>query len=458
MVAGGDVAGFQRSLDGGETWFQSSRGVFRGKNTRTVTSLAYHRASGTIYGVSGGESYGNFWKSVDNGATWVHLASGEDLAAEANSADYPRRVGRLIAVDPASPKTLYLGTMTGVKKSTDGGITWSALALTGQVVRSLILDGAVLFAAVEEKGIYRCSTSGAATLLNGSGAPTRPEELLALRGTLYAAAHTAGILRLNNAATAPAGAAWTDLQVGSAKSEWCAIDGYANGGDDVIVVGNAHPDQLGESGRFTTLMKCANAQANGGFKWTNISSAAKVEIALAAGNGETYWRVDAAKGEGAAPAWHATKRLDGSVFAIDQILIDPENTDKIHVVGQMGIWRTLDGGRTWQPAVVGLGAAVHNAVAVDPRHPGWVYVGDTDNGLWVSHDHAESAAYCTRPPAGGKPMVRDISVDAKTGLVYVAIGEDIWAYDPVRRAWSKCKGSDGKTLKAAWRQNPRMEL
>lgn len=59
MVAGGDVAGFQRSLDGGETWFQSSRGVFRGKNTRNVTSLAYDRASGAIYGLCGGDSNGN---------------------------------------------------------------------------------------------------------------------------------------------------------------------------------------------------------------------------------------------------------------------------------------------------------------------------------------------------------------------------------------------------------------
>ncbi len=455
LVVGSDVGGFQRSLDGGETWFQSSRGVFRGKNTRNVTSLACHRDSGTLYGLTGGESYGNFWKSVDNGVTWVHLAAGEDLAAEANSADYPRRVGRLIAVDPGDPRTIYLGTMTGIRKSTDGGATWRALALTGNVIRSLILDGGVLFAAVEQKGVYRCSASGAATHLNGSGAPTRPEELLALRGRLYAAAHTAGILRLDNAATAPAGARWTDLRVGSTKSEWCAIDGYANGAADVIVAGNAHPDQVGESGRFTTLMKCANAQAAGGaFKWADISSAARVDIALAAGNGETYWRVDPAKGEGAAPAWHRMKRLDGSVFAIDQVLIDPENTNKIHVVGQMGIWRTLDGGATWQPAVIGLGAAVHNAVAVDPRRPGRVYVGDTDNGLWVSHNHAESIAYCTRPPAGAKPMVRDISVDGKTGLVYAAIGEDIWAYDPVRRAWSEVKGSDGKTLKAAAGKTP----
>jgi len=449
MVAGGDVASFQRSIDGGETWFQSSRGVIQGANSRNVASLVYHRASGTLYGATGGRKNGNFWKSTDNGATWVHLSSGAELAVESNSTNYPRRVGRLIAVAPANPSTIYLGTLTGIKKSTDGGVTWTALALTGEIVRSLIIDNGVLYAAVEGKGVYRCATTGSATLLNGSAAPTNPEEIIALGGNLYVAANTAGILRLKNASRAAAGAAWADLAIGSTTAKWCAIDGYVSGENHVLIVGNAHPEQIGASGRYTTMMKCTNAQAAAGFKWINISSAGTttVKTTLAAGNGETYWRVDPAKGEGAAPRWASYKRLDGSVFAIDQILIDLDNPNKIHVVGQMGIWRTLDGGTTWEPAVIGLGAAVHNAVAVDPQHPGWVYVGDTDNGLWVSHDHAESVAYCTRPPAGAKPTVADIDVDAAAGLVYVAIGDDIWSYDPVRRSWSQVKGADGRTLK-----------
>ena len=451
MVAGSDVAAFQRSLDGGETWFQSSRGVIQGANSRNVASLIFHRASGTLYGVTGGRNYGNFWKSADNGETWTHLSSGAELAAEANSNNYPRRVGRLIAIDPANPNAIYLGTMTGIKKSADGGVTWSALALTGEIVRSLILDNGILYAAIEEKGVYRCLPTGSATRFDGRGAPTQPEELMTLGGSLYVAANTAGVLRLASASTAAAGAAWTDLAIGSTTARWSAMDGYASDGNHVLIVGNASPEQVGESGRYTTVMKCANAQAAAGFRWMNISSAATttVRTTLAAGNGETYWRVDPGKGEGAAPAWASYKRLDGSVFAIDQILIDPDNPAKIHAAGQMGIWRTLDGGATWEPAVFGLGAAVHNTVAVDPRRPGWVYVGDTDNGLWVSHDHAESVAYCTRPPAGTKPTVCDLDVDAASGLVYVAIGDDIWTYDPVRRAWGQIKDAGGKTLKEA---------
>ncbi|MCX7016999.1 MAG: fibronectin type III domain-containing protein [Candidatus Sumerlaeota bacterium] len=446
MVAGGDVGGFQRSLDGGETWFQSSRGIIRAPGSRGVVSLAYHRASGTLYGACGE----CFYKSTDNGATWALLHSGQDIAVEANSKNYPRRVGKLIAVAPDNINTMCLGTLAGVRKSVDGGATWTALALDGKVVRSLVLDNGFLYAAIEGVGVYRCTTDGSATLFNGRGAPAKPEEILALGGNLYVAANTEGILRLEHPSTAPADAAWTDLGVGSATAKWGAIDGYVSGSDHVIVVGNADPEQLGASGRYTTVMKCANAQAPSGFDWINISSAetTTVKITLAAGNGETYWRVDPDKGEGAPAGWAAQKRLDGNVYGIDQILIDPDNPKKIHVVGQMGIWRTLDGGATWEPSDIGLGTAVHNTVAVDPRHPGTVYVGDTDNGLWVSHDHAESVAYCTRPRSGGKPLIVDVDVDPTTGLVYTAI-DDVWVYDPVQRSWSRVAGADGKSLKEA---------
>jgi hypothetical protein len=447
MVAGGDVAGFQRSLDGGETWFQSSRGIIRAPGSRGVASLAYHRASGTLYGACGE----CFYKSTDNAATWTLCHSGKDIAVKATGKTYPRPVGKLIAADPANVNTVYLGTVNdGIKRSVDGGVTWTALALGGKTVRSLVLDRGFLYAAVEGEGVYRCTTDGSTTLLSGSGAPNKPEEILALGDDLYVAANTEGILRLKNPSAAAPGAAWTDLGVGTTPAKWSAIDGYLSGSHHVIVVGNADPEQVGTSGRYTTVMKCVNAQAMSGFKWVNISSAetTTVKITLASGNGETYWRVDPAKGEGTPAGWAAQKRLDGNVFAIDQILIDPDNPNKIHAVGQMGIWRTLDGGATWEAADIGLGTAVHNAVAVDPARPGHVYVGDTDNGLWVSYDHAESVAYCTRPRSGTKPTVLDIDVDATTGLVYTAI-DDIWRYDPVRRSWSRVEGANGKPLKDA---------
>ena len=443
MVAGGDVSGFHRSLDGGETWFQSSRGMIQAPGSKTVSSLTYHGASGSLYGACSAA----FYKSMDNGATWTLCYSGEDISLESNSNDYPRRVGKLIAVDPVNVNMVYLGTLKGLIKSEDGGVQWAHLALAGKIITSIVLDKGFLYASVEKEGVYRCAPDGSVTLLNGAGSSTDPEEILALGGNLYVAANTDGIIRLENPSGSSADKAWTNLNIDSKTARWSAIDGFIDGNNTVIVAGNAKPEQL-PNGRCTTIMKCLNAQAESGFRWVNLSSAetTTVKITLASGNGETWWRVDPAKGEGVGKNWCKDKRLDGPVFAIDQILIDPDNTNKIHAAGQMGIWRTLDGGITWEPACIGLGSAVHNCIAVDPNNPGYVYVGDTDNGIWISHDYAESVAYITRPPSGAKPTISDIAIDPSNSIVYAISSDGLWSYDPVKRIWSQPKGINGKVL------------
>ncbi|MCX7014460.1 MAG: fibronectin type III domain-containing protein [Candidatus Sumerlaeota bacterium] len=452
LVANADVAGIQRSVDGGETWYQSSLGIPQDTGARAVASATYHSGSGTLYAAAGNDTQGNFYKSTDTGVTWSRVHYGADITVQATGTVYPRSVGKLIAVDPADVNTVYLGTLTGIKKSTNGGQNWSTLALSGVVIRGLVLDGGFLFAAAEGVGVYRVTPAGAATQFTGGANPTNPEEILPLGGSLYVAANTGGIRRLENASAAAADTAWTNLNIGTTTAKWCAIDGYINGSSHILVVGNCAPEERGSSGRYTTVMKCTNAEAASGFNWVNISSAATttVDIALAAGNGETWWRCDPAKGVGCAASWSKEKRLDGTQFGIDQILINPADTNTIHVVGQMGMWRTKDGGAAWQPAVIGAGLAVHNSVAVDPNHPGYVYVGDTDNGLWCSFDHARSVAYIARPPTGAKPLVRGVDVDGANGDVYVAVGDDpdgaVWRFTPSSKTWTEPAGTDGKSL------------
>lgn len=458
MIVGGDVSGFQRSLDAGETWYQASSGVHRANATRNVAALAHHGASATTYGVTGAAGVGYFWKSTDNGATWSKRYEGAAAAVEANSGVYPRKVGRLIAIDPGDVNTVYLGTLNGgVKKSVDGGLTWTQLMLAGVTIRGLALDNGCIYAATDGTYIYRCATDGnSVTQFIGENAPVAPEEIVVIANTLYVASHASGILRLNDASTANATSAWVNLGIGTTTAAWCAIDGYISGSDHVIVVGNSKPEQLGTTGRYTTVMKCTNAQAASGFNWLDISSAptTTVNIAMAAGNGETYWKVDPAKQENFRyPADVTTnKRLDGNSFSIDQIVIDPANKNKIHVVGQMGMWRTLNGGTTWQPCVLGLSTPVLNCVALDSSHPGRVFFGDTDNGLWVSDDRGESMSYASMPTGlADKPTICCLDVDTTTGLVYAAIGTsvgaNVYSYDRTTRTWNKILGVDGLSLK-----------
>lgn len=456
MIAATDVGGFQRSIDGGITWRQSSAGLHIDNGTHVASSVVYHEASATLYGLTGGGGTGHFWRSTDNGASWSHQSSSAAIYVDAVGPEYPRDVGVLIAVNATQANTVFVGTNNdGVQKSTDGGATWTPLVLAGKKIRGLALAGGLLYIAAHNTGVYRCDQNGGSlTQFSGSGAPTTPEELFFLGGKLYAAANTQGIRRLDGAATAGSGAAWTNLNVG-VSAAWCALDGYVSGSNHVLVVGNSEAPQLGTTGRYTRVVKCTNAEATSSFNWINISSAATVAVhkAMAAGNGVSYWRVDNAYGPDYNEGWGDDKQVDGSTFNIDQIRIDPDNTDRIHVVGQMGIWFTSDGGNSWNPAVVGLSNAVLNTVAVDPNAPGTVYVGDSDHFLWLTDDYAQTMSYVTEPTnTGGKPICYALTVD-QNGLIYTGLEEpagSVWTYargTNTNGTWAELAGANGNTLR-----------
>ena len=71
----------------------------------------------------------------------------------------------VLAIDPATPTTLYAGTASGVFKSTDGGGSWRAVnaGLTALHVRALALDPATpttLYAGTYGGGVCKSTDGG----------------------------------------------------------------------------------------------------------------------------------------------------------------------------------------------------------------------------------------------------------------------------------------------------------
>ena len=85
------------------------------------------------------------WKSANGGGDWTRLTSGWIL--------------RTLAIDPATPATLYVGTVTGVAKSTNGGGKWTAFnnGMTDTLVNTLAIDPktpATLYAGTDDGGVF----------------------------------------------------------------------------------------------------------------------------------------------------------------------------------------------------------------------------------------------------------------------------------------------------------------
>ena len=82
---------------------------------------------------------------------------------------------KALAVDPTNAGTLYAAAGTGLFKSTDGGMSWSALnAAPGCRVSALVIDPqdpGTIYAASGDSGIFKSTDGGASWNPANSGLP-----------------------------------------------------------------------------------------------------------------------------------------------------------------------------------------------------------------------------------------------------------------------------------------------
>jgi hypothetical protein len=108
--------------------------------------------SNVVYIAFGGFSSGNFQRTTDGGVTWTALTG-------TGAASLPLAPVRGIARDPSNANALYVGTEVGVFSSLDGGAHWSATnqgPANVSVDELVFLPGSrVLLAATHGRGIWQ---------------------------------------------------------------------------------------------------------------------------------------------------------------------------------------------------------------------------------------------------------------------------------------------------------------
>ena len=309
-----------------------------------------------------------------------------------------------IEIDPRSPSTLYAGTtQAGVFRSTNSGGTWER----------------------RSNGLPANASVGPLEL-----APSDSSRLYAVVGgnTLFT--------------TTDAGATWRPLP---------RLENYINR----LVVDPSQPRTL-----YASTSPGLIKSTDGGQTWSQpiLSSDGPIAIAPSAPNvlyAEVYGRLRRSDDRGA--TW--TEKT-GSFSSIDLIAVDPHNPDVVYFIVTTDLWKSVSGGSSpwmirdgWPPA-----PRIEN-FAIDPRTSSTIYVGTSNDGVFRSRDggatweQASSGLAELAIPSVRKPVyegIREIEVSPAAGSpVYLTHQyRGVYKSDNGGNRWHEA--NDGLTATRVW--------
>jgi MYXO-CTERM domain-containing protein len=367
--------------------------------------------SQTIYA---GFALGGVWKTTDGGVTWAPLM---DLA--------PTLAVGSLAIDPAAPDTLYVGTGEpapylgysgeGILRSTDGGQTFTKIGgttLDGLTIGRVFLDGAAgqIYATAfygglgrgqicnfdvdaPGQGLYRSDDGGATftSLLSGEITDLEVDTSVMPR-RLFVGQFAKGALRSDDGGqtwVAPAGLPTKASRVALAVAPTNPSVVYAGLGDGAISTVYVSQD----GGKTFAAMPGAPDYCKSQCYYDNAVAVDPNDDKTVYVGGSLCGVWKTSNGTDPAPTWDNVS-LEGqgcsggnNWFAgyvhpdVHAIAFDPSQPGTVFAATDGGVARSVDGGQTWTQLNAGIATLQLYALCADPSSPLTVYGGSQDNGI-----------------------------------------------------------------------------
>ncbi len=315
-----------------------------------------------------------------------------------------------LAIDPATPTTLYAGTGIGVFKTTDGGATWSAPTAALNVT-SLSIDPRTPSTIYTNS--HKSTNSGVTWATLGLAGkivvvdPNNPSNLYSGGG---------GGIAANTFRSTDGGVTWTEFSEGlytntlflGTPRDYVTIDslvidsqtstlfaGYSGHAAFGVARRSSGSSSWLSSGLPTTLgghvSSIAIDPSNSQVIYATVRSAFTNNGVIKSADGGASW----------------TYRNQGLPISNDAtataIAIDPQSTSTLYVGLNSGIFKSADGGQTWTTSSDGFpGGAVINVIVVDPRTSSTVFAA-TSFGIFKSMDSGAHWAATNQGLSSGSP-------------------------------------------------------
>src|SRR5581483_1863212 len=351
-----------------------ARNIGSAETSGRVSALTAVRENGRLT-VYIGAADGGIWKSVNDGTTYKPVFDKQPVQS----------IGA-IAIDPASPKTVWAGTGEswmrnsvsigdGIYKSTDGGENWANMGLKNSEHISKILidpkDSNTLYVCVpgklwsdsDDRGVYKTGDGGKtwAKILKGANPSTG-----------------CSMISMNSRDSKTLYAGMWDFR----RKGWT----FRSGGENASAPSG--------SAFFKTL--------DGGATWTELNEKSakglpakpwgRIAVAAAPSNSDVVYaliestRSALFRSADGGKTWQEGDRSQMMVwrpFYFANLIVDPKDENKLYKPGG-GLIVSSDGGKSFSAISGGAHGDFHD-VWIDPENTNDVITGD-DGGVWYSHD------------------------------------------------------------------------
>ncbi|HET9514051.1 MAG TPA: hypothetical protein VFO95_08975, partial [Gemmatimonadales bacterium] len=410
-----------------------------------VSDIALHPTDQFTFYV--GLATGGVWKTSDNGDTFSPVFDGQPVAS----------IGA-IAVSPSAPNVVWVGTGeandrnssgwgNGVYRSTDGGGKWTQVGLaTSRTIARIAphpTDSNTAYVAAMgdlwspggERGLYKTTDGGVTWKLVLSAAAPHDKDAgagdvlidPANPNTVYAALYA----RRRTAWSFAAGVELTKQDVGG-------VFRSTDGGATWKKLAGGLPAQ-------TQRIGLALYPKNPRILYAVIQSDAAGTQNI---DDNTSRAGGVFRSEDGGDTWRRMNPLNPRPFYFSQIRVDPENDQRIYVLG-FALHVSDDGGRTFREDHFKNVHPDLHAMAIDPRAPARVILG-TDGGVYQSFNRGGRWRFLNNIPAG---QFYRINVDLSTPYRICGGLQDnlnwvgpsaVWSKDGIRNSdWINIGGGDG---------------
>jgi photosystem II stability/assembly factor-like uncharacterized protein len=408
--------GIFKSTDGAAGWTPVNSGLppfetgtaSNGANYFHADSVAIDpRHPDTVYAAIADPSGSRVFTTKDGGVSWSDASSGLPGGLFVRSLQIEPQIPNRHGGEPRRLATLYAGTTAGVFQSTDGGTRWAAAnsGLTATWISDVAVDprnASTLFA-VTSIGLVKTADGGAnwipanSGLTGGGGFPLAidPQNTSTLFAPGCTVPATCGLVKSTDGGTSWS-LSWTAQDP---MSNWITALAIDPRNSNMVYAATQGFDECGKE----TLHK----SVDGGKTWSDslfqnmgVSAGCVLELAVDPQNSDHLYAAfqdgGVFKSTDAGATWkEANSGLSPSgvsygrpYYSAVALAIDPDSPGTVYTISSLGVFKSSDGGMSWNPANSGLpdwsrevgDCCFRPRLAVDPQNSARVYLGIAIDG------------------------------------------------------------------------------